>query len=165
MVVSTWSLERPNLTILFMSNSLGSSGLNSGSNFGSSDSSDIDNTDLLFIPWTRFVHGALSLELNVNAETEAINASRSKARVCMLNWSYKDRCYTRGSRISNFGSGWLDRFNNVNLHAIWGWVMCVFSIRSATELKMWRRFLESSDVSLKIFVKSSFWDLGSKSVA
>lgn len=94
----TWSLERPSLTILFMSNSLGSSGLNSGSNLASSESSsDMARTDLLFIDWMRFRHGAWILELKLKAETVAMKASNRIAKNCILNNSTlqittKDAC-------------------------------------------------------------------------
>ena len=61
-----------------MSNSLGSSGLNSGSNFASS-SSDMDKADLLLNPWIRFKHGTFNLELKLKADTEAMKAKSRRA--------------------------------------------------------------------------------------
>lgn len=81
----TWSLDRPSLTILFMSNSLGSSGLNSGSNFSSSA---IERADRLLWALMRFNAGTLILDVSVNAETAARRAMKKRTLYdCMIDWN------------------------------------------------------------------------------
>ena len=64
-----------------MSNSLGSSGLNSGST-----SSAIERTERLLLALMRFKVGTLNLDVRVKAETVARNAMRKRAMDdCMVD--------------------------------------------------------------------------------